>query len=328
MSCWTLSQAVRGMAVLAGAVLCAGAGSASDRLVAQASFGGATYLLEEVGSQGQVRTPDGLAKLASEVRAYALAATVEGWVATAVAPSRGGARLALFTADPQLRRVEGPPASAVVQASPQPVMAGGEWRGLLWLEGGDERSLGVRMAERRGGEFTDAVWVAPPGGSPILAPEVTVLADGSWLAVWSSVAGGDEDIFYSWRAGGAWTAPRRVHADNSVPDVTPALTAQGLGAIAAWGRFDGESYRVRTSRFAQGAWVDSGWLSAAPGAHPYFVGEPDSRALVLPVSGSDAWALYAVDDAGLEALGQWSHASSIRPVARRLGGRWNLEFAP
>ena len=300
---------------------------AAERVIGQASFGERLYVLRS-GDDGARIEGGGVApqSLSAEIGAYAVAATKEGWLVTGTVNRDGAGRIALVRGSEEARRVRAPRAVAGVQASPQPVVDAGRWVGLVWLEGEGARGFGVRSAERAEGGFGRSEWVSAPGAGSQQAPEVTVLADGSWLAVWTSVRGGDEDIVFSWRGGGEWSPVRRVHSDNAVPDVAPAVAATGLGALAAWGRYDGSQYRVRVSRFADGRWVGERWLSADPGSHPYFVGSSD-LALVNAAAAGGEWSVFAVEQgADLREVGRWPADSVMRPVVRRQGRRWNVEF--
>ncbi len=61
--------------------------------------------------------------------------------------------------------------------------------GLVWLEGPESGSLGVRSAHWTAEGWSEPAWVSKPGSGSQLALTARVLADGSWLAVWSAFDG-------------------------------------------------------------------------------------------------------------------------------------------
>ncbi len=102
---------------------------------------------------------------------------------------------------------------------------------------------------------------------------------------------------------------KRLYPDNSVPDITPALTATADGgALVAWSRFDGHAYQLRMARFdpaGDGRW--SGEHAAAPSGslYPSFVG--GTRLLYLNAA-PRAWSVLDLDATG-RALGRASIAA-------------------
>jgi hypothetical protein len=176
----------------------------------------------------------------------------------------------------------------------------GRLAGMAWLEGDGLRSLEVRAAAWDGGRWEAPVRVSPAGPGSQLALSGAVLADGSWLLAWSAFDGQDDEILWSLRAAdGAWSSPRRLSADNAVPDVTPALTASGDGALVAWSRFDGEGYSLHLARFAGGGWRGERAVAPTGSVHPSFEGASGHRPLllyrtVLP----QAWSVLELDPAG------------------------------
>lgn len=133
---------------------------------------------------------------------------------------------------------------------PVPIAVAGELAGLAWLEGGTRESYGVRYAPWTGAGWGAVEEVAPPGPGSQLALGAARLADGRLLLVWAGWDGGDDEIRFALRdAGGGWSAPARVAADNDVPDITPAVTAAGEGALVAWSRYVDGQYRVAVARY-------------------------------------------------------------------------------
>ena len=153
---------------------------------------------------------------------------------------------------------------------------------MLWLEGEDRTSFGVRFAEWTGAGWSAPQTVAAPGPGSQLALTAARLADGTWLAAWSAFDGTDDEIVWSRRGrDGAWSPARRAAAGNEVPDVTPALTATRDGALLAWSRFEGGEYRVVVSRFRHGAWSKPELAGPAGSLFPSFEPAPGGRVWML-----------------------------------------------
>ena len=190
--------------------------------------------------------------------------------------------------------------------------------GLVWLEGSDASALGVRAAAWNGTGFSAAEWVSPPLDGSQLALSGAVLADGSWLLAWSAFDGSDDEILWSRRDGATWTAPARLHPDNRVPDITPAVAATARGAVAAWSRYDGGSYRGRVMRFdASAGWRDEERLGGAGSVFPFFaVDDSASGPLLVFREGVEGrWDLIELGGRGeVRSRTQWTGDPS--------GGRW------
>lgn len=163
---------------------------------------------------------------------------------------------------PALEGLPEPPWSAGPRAEPLPLVGpDGELAGLAWLEGDDPARLEVRFAAWNGTSWGPAETVAGPGPGSQMALAATVLADGSPLLLWSAFDGEDDEVLWSLGGGGSWSEPRRLGADDRVPDITPAVRrdhrgGRGTGALAAWSEYaatgaaadPGGGYRVMVSR--------------------------------------------------------------------------------
>ena len=153
----------------------------------------------------------------------------------------------------------------------------GALQGMAWLEGDGERSLAVRAAEWNGHAWKTVEPVSRSGPGSQIALAGAVLSDGSWLLAWSAYDGEDHEIVWARRTAQGWSPARPVSKANAVPDITPALTATGTGALLAWSRYDGESYRLQLARFEAGSGKDGSWKDERPIApsgtfHPSFQG--------------------------------------------------------
>ena len=217
--------------------------------------------------------------------------------------------LALFTGraftgsaaggDAAVQALPSPRVTAPVVASPRPVHGGGVLRGVAWLEGAAEDHLAVRYAPWTGAGWGEAETVAARGPGSQLAVRAAVLDDGGVLAVWSRFDGSDDEIFWSLRHDGAWSAPRRLGDDDAVPDVTPTVTAIPGGALAAWAGFDGHGYRVYAARFDGTAWSAQRPLGPLGSAFPGFEtagGAAATVALLYRTARPRGWTVVELGD--------------------------------
>ena len=206
--------------------------------------------------------------LPAEARLETIAGETQGWAAAGTRPLAGarGTELVVATGDSTSARAVPPPGgrTARLRAAPKPVLSGGDLAGLLWLEGDDRGHFAVRAAGYDGERWSPSETVSPVAPGSQLALSVAVLGDGTWLAVWSRFNGHDDDVVWSTRGAGGWSEPRAVHAANAVPDITPAVLADGRGAWIAWNTFDGSDYRLEIARFDGGA-VSAATTLGGPG---------------------------------------------------------------
>lgn len=279
--------------VFALAVALAGPASAA----VQANTAGHLAAVDE--PQG-IRLVDGLGvgprlSLPGRGQLWELASLDRGWVATA---SDGGDGIVVYIGDRRTsRRLAAPaPGPAAAQRRAVPLVDRGQLVGLAWLEGSSAGGYGVRVAEFENEGFTDPQWVSRPGAGSQMGLSATVLADGSWLLVWSAFDGSDDEIVAARRIDGEWTTPRRIGRDNRVPDITPAVVATRGGALAAWSRYDGERYRLVRARFEEGAWRESD--EREPGLYPAFRGGQDAPILLFFATARRGWSALRLDERG------------------------------
>ncbi|MEA2692891.1 MAG: hypothetical protein QOJ16_2278 [Acidobacteriota bacterium] len=263
-----------------------------------------------------------------------------GWVVTAldkreiVVRMNEGSRGAVAATLPALPDVFG----GSLRREPLPLVEDGHLGGLVWLEGDGPRGLGVRFARWNGTGWEAPRTVAAPGPGSQLALTAARLADGPWLLAWSAFDGHDDEIVWSRQAAdGTWSAPRRVAADNSVPDVTPALTATAGGALLAWSRFDGTGYQVVTSRFRAGKWEEP--RAAAPSGSLFPAFQPASSSgtgagtaayLLYQTAAPRGWAAVEVDGSGqtgaIAKIAKVATASHDQPVVEASPDRSGVTF--
>ena len=195
--------------------------------------------------------------LPERLLASRLEETAEGWlVAGSIADGR---RLDLLVARGRGNEVEFLPSPegrfGRVRDNPVPLVEAGLLRGLAWVEGDRQEELQILAAEWLGSRWGPTEVVSPPGPGAQMALAGAVLEDEEWLLAWSAFDGQDDEILWSRRRDDGWTAPQRLHADNSVPDVAPAVATTRTGALIAWSTYDGSDYRLRLARLEDGRWA-------------------------------------------------------------------------
>lgn len=192
-----------------------------------------------------------------------------------------------------------PPKSAALRANPLPVARAGRLEGAVWLEGTDHQDFSVRAATWNGTSWESIETIARgKAGQPKLAPAAAILEDGTWLAVWAGFDGADDEIFWSQRVDGVWSRARRLHGDNEVPDILPALTSQGAGAHVAWSTFDGNDYRIQTARWDGQTWTISKTLHGRGAVDAAFEQRGRRRFLTFRSIQPEGWMLAEFEPGG------------------------------
>lgn len=289
----------------------------------QASREGRRWVLTAAPGSATVETPAGRSlsvPLPQKAQVTSLIALEGGWAAAGSFADENGVRkiFVLRGTGNGSRALSVPPGQVDGRYGPVLLTAGGELAGLAWLEGDGPQTLSVRASAWSSGSWEPPVAVSRPGPGSQLALAGAVLGDGSWLLAWSAHDGQDDEVVWSRRTpDGAWSKAERVSAGNEVPDIVPALTVTGDGALLAWNRYDGEGYRLMLARFSGGAWRDERTVAPAGSLYPGFVTEAGRSALVfLSVLQPRAWAVLELDTAG-RVLGRAAVPSSLdRPVVR------------
>lgn len=254
----------------------------------------------------------------------------EGWIVAGITTSPAGSRL--YLAISKAGRVERLPQPARsggrLVVSPVLFLADQALEGIAWLEGTGPRSLEVRAASWTGAGWGPTHLVSPRGPGSQLALSATVLSDGSQLLVWSRFDGHFDQIAWSLKRGEDWSAPRNLTAD-SVPDITPGVTAFGNGALVAWSHFDGHDYRIALARFDGERWKHLGMLAQKGAVSPTFTSSASGKdvALLFPSVAPKEWAIQLLNSQG-ELLRQGSVplASYSRPLLVETAGGWTLQW--
>lgn len=296
----SLSRPVGALVCLLG--LAAAPLAAGDAL--QATRDGESVVLFSLGGRSFVELGAGSARElpgAEGVELTSVAVVHEGWLAAGSSLNPDGERrLFLAYGDDAGYRLLPAPRGPVpaVRRLPVLLVEGGRLAGLAWLEGADGLSLSVRAAAWEGDGWGRTVRVSSPGPGTQTALTGTVLADGSWLLAWSAFDGEDDEILWSWRPGEEWLPPERLSPDNTVPDITPALTASAGGALVAWSRYDGNDYRLRVARFARGRWSDEAALGPKGSLYPSFFDGGERPCVLFRDAGAGGWTLAELTASG------------------------------
>lgn len=226
-----------------------------------------------------------------------------GWVAGGARATGGGQDLVLIAGGAgESWTIELPfePTSRIRQSA-VPLVLDGTLAGVAWLEGDDFSSLAVRCARLGDQGWGAAETVSPPAPGGQVALSGAVLADGSWLLVWSRYDGEDTETVWSRSAArDEWTPVALVHEPNDVPDVTPTLIATRSGALVAWSAYDGHTLRLRLSRLDGDGWRDTGYRGPAAAVYPTFVPALDGPWLLFKTVVPYGWSVMQVDDSGRE----------------------------
>ena len=285
------------------------AASSSPAEPLTAARGGERWVLLAARGVARLELPDGGSlplPLPAGAELSRLAAVEGGWVAAGTTRQGDGRGLLLLQGDAEGAQALPAPPGQRGRERAWPVLlvdqASGRLAGAAWLEGADHRSFAVHAAAWDGRGWGPVEEVAPRGPGSQLALAGTVLADGSWLLLWSSFDGHDDEIVWSLRHGVTWRPAERLSADNTVPDVVPAVVPTRHGALAAWSRYDGEGYRLRLARFAAGpAGQWQGERAAAPtgSLYPSFAGEPGRPSLLYLSVVPRGWVMAELDERGV-----------------------------
>ena len=265
--------------------------------------GGGLYL-NQVGDRAAVREPSGLVtelSLPPGTALRRLESLTGGWIAAGEIDAPGVTELFLMRSDAGSRSPFPAPANIAedpLRAGPMPLIERGELVGVAWLAGSAVRQTAVYAALWSGLDWSQPELVSPVGPGTQIAIDGAVLADGSWLLVWSAYDGNDDEILWSRRVGESWSAPAVLHAPNETPDITPALVATGRGALAAWNWFDGETYRVRLAGFEDGNWRELSFDSPAGSVSPDLTLRADGALLLYRTVVPSTWTVHELDQRG------------------------------
>lgn len=289
--------------LMAWAALAVAAPAAFGQLAQTLDAGGGLYATQIAG-RALLRQPSGRVgelELPPGTVLRRLDALDGGWLASGEISAPGVVDLLLLRAEAgATASVPAPPNTAgePLRAGPAPLVENGRLAGLAWLEGAGVRRTAVWAASWSGLDWSQPELVSPVGPGTQIALAGAVLADGSWLLVWSAYDGNDGEILWSRRVGGAWSEPALVHPPNDFPDVTPALVPTGRGALVAWNGYDGTRYRVRLAAFEDGGWRELEAGGPAGAVRPDLVPREGGAALLFRTVVPSGWTLVELDERG------------------------------
>ena len=239
--------------------------------------------------------------IASGASIHALEPIGAGWLAAGHRATADGTELLLI--EESEGTIQSLPVPQVLGASlsGQPILLirDDSLAGLVWAAGNELRGLEIWAAEWLHGKWGEPELVSPQGPGSQLAPRAVVLEDGSWLVVWAAVDGEDEEIVWSRRSQAEWTKPERVTADNAVPDITPRLLSIDRGAILFWSWYDGNDYRMRTSRFLDGNWTEISTFGEKGSLYPTVIQTDEGGLLLYKTVEPASWTVLALDRQGV-----------------------------
>ncbi|MEO8505157.1 MAG: hypothetical protein ABI609_14750 [Acidobacteriota bacterium] len=244
-------------------------------MTARATRGDSLVLLADLGTAA-VQVADARTLTLSvppNTQLESLTGTTASWVATGTRPLqtravRKGSDIVVVVGDSSESRVlpRVPGRRGRERAEPLALLEHDQLTGLVWLEGEARNAYAVRSAAWNGERWEAPQTIAERAPGSQLALSTAVLADGSWLAVWSRFDGEDDELYWSRHTASGWSPAARLNAKNHVPDITPSLVASSDGALVAWSQFDGSDFRLRVARFDGHAWQEPvtvggpGWL--------------------------------------------------------------------
>ena len=128
-----------------------------------------------------------------------------------------------------------------------------DWAWLVWVErGGANYLLHTAMVTEGKVEALPSI---PLPHSQNFAPVIVADEQGNLWVAWSSFDGLDEDIYCSCFNGKAWDAVKRVHTDNTVPDILPEIEIGTNGKpCISWFGFDGDHYVSYQVEYTEQGW--------------------------------------------------------------------------
>jgi len=227
--------------------------------------------------------------------------TTDGWMAAGRLPTGRGSDLLILVDEGDGADLLPVPEGSGARYRGQPVLflEDGRFVGLAWTEGEGPREFEIWAADWQDGQWGLAQRVSPKGPGSQVAPSGSVLEDGSRLLVWAAFDGEDDEILWSQQRGGRWTPPRRIHLENDVPDLMPAIVSTESGALVVWSWFDGNDYRLKSARWVDGAWLESGAFGGKGSGNVGLI-ESDDGILLLYQSVKPAeWTVLDLDLSGI-----------------------------
>ena len=117
--------------------------------------------------------------------------------------------------------------------------------------------------------------------------------------MWTRFDGEDDEVTWSRLGDDGLSAPRRLHDDNGVPDITPALVRVGDEVLVAWSRYDGNDYRLHAARWTGDRWQETATLPGRGAVFPSWQAtEPGELFLVYRNGAKARWNVARMDERG------------------------------
>lgn len=247
---------------------------------------------DQAGSSRRLPVPSGS-------RLYALDELATGWIAAGQRLVAEPGELVLLREESgEVAVVDAPGGRFGFRQQPVTLVGDGRFVGLAWLEGDDGEHNAVVAAQRTEDGWEAGHEVSPWLGDGQVGLVGAVLDDGSWLLVWmAGVDGGTSELMWSRFADGEWSPATRLHEENEVPDILPAVAPVPGGALVAWSRFDGHRYRLRLARLDGARWTDLGYLVEGDSLHPTVFPSPGGVGFLVGTA-PRTWSLIEVNPAG------------------------------
>ena len=247
----------------------------------------------------------------------------DGWIAAGVRDTSVLQKLVLLAEEHgHIRRLPVPPRQRTLLRL-RPILLGERGRlvGMAWLEGDDFAALTVHAAAWDGADWSPPTRVTAAEAGNQTGLTGLVLANGSWLLVWSQFDGHDDELYWSVRRDATWSEPRLLDLNNRVPDITPHLVRQPGGALLAWSRYDGSGYRLLLARFHGGRWEAPEPVGGHGTVYPRFTRRYDQIYLLYRTAWPPDWTVAKVAGDGHRLLGHavFPDSPPERPVLRAAG---------
>lgn len=256
--------------------------------------------------------------------------TADGWIAVGRLPAGSGTDLLIMMDGGDGADLLPVPEGGRARYRGQPVLFVEEGRmtGLAWAQGEGPREMEIWAADWQDGHWGPAEQVSPKGPGSQVAAKGVVLDDGSRMLLWAAFDGEDDEILWSRNEVDHWTTPRRLHAENGVPDVMPAVVATESGALVVWSWFDGNDYRLKSARWQDGNWIESEPFGGKGSGDVALIETDDEILLLYQSVEPAAWTVLGLDLRGIpKRVASVMEESNERPlvVVEEEGGallRW------
>ena len=268
-------------------------------------------------------------RLRRNERLTTIAEVADGWAAAGIREGANGSRVIVVQeAGAGVERLSSPPGSTGRhRLLPRLLVEPEGLGGVAWLEGERRDRMEVRAAQWTGGGWTPAAVVSASGPGSQTGLSQAVLADGSWLLVWSRFDGVDNEIYWSRWAGNAWSVPQPIEAGDRVPDVTPTLLASGEGALLAWSEYTRDGYRVRAAAFEGGIWRAVELPLGSGALYPELRRQPQGTYLLYRSALEPGWGVAELNSTGgVLRISKLRATRADRPILRPSGSAMGFQW--